>query len=54
MSIVAKPPREEQESVKNRSKEDLIVKVISYEEAKRLGDAICAKYKKAFDLLKDR
>lgn len=35
-------------------KNNLQVKVISYDTAKRLGDDICIKYKKAFDLLKDK
>lgn len=44
----------EERIMKNKRKKDLTVKVISYGEAKKLGDAICAKYKKAFDLLKDK
>ncbi len=45
---------EERSAPKNSGKKDLTVKVVSYDTAKRLGDAICVKYKKAFDLLKDK
>lgn len=39
---------------KNKTQNDSEVRVVSYEEAKRLGDQICVKYKEAFDLLKDK
>ncbi len=45
---------EERNALKSKRKKELTVKVVSYDTAKRLGDAICVKYKKAFDLLKDK
>lgn len=33
---------------------DLTVKVVSSKTAQKPGDEICIKYKKAFDLLKDK
>lgn len=54
MLSISKQIMEERAIMKNKRKKDLTVKVISYDEAKRLGDAICTKYKKAFDLLKDK
>lgn len=45
---------EDRPAQENRPSEDLTVRVISYDSAKQLGDAICAKYRKAFDLLKDK
>lgn len=33
---------------------DLTVRVICYEDACKLGDAICVKYCKAFESLKDK
>lgn len=46
MSPDTKQVIEEQTASKSRHKEDLTVKVVSYNTAKRLGDAICARYKK--------
>ncbi len=54
MLAVPQEAIEEGSALKSRRKKDLTVKVVSYDTAKRLGDAICAKYKKAFELLKDK
>ena len=45
---------EERPATESRQPQDLTVKIVSSDEVKRLGDAIHIKYKKAFDLLKDR
>lgn len=45
---------EKRTSRKDSSEKDLTVKAVPYDTAKRLGDVICIKYKKAFDLLKDK
>lgn len=54
LSITKQEVLEERKVFENSRKKDLTVKIISYDTAKRLGDAICVKYKKAFDLLKDK
>lgn len=47
-------PLEEKPPLHEEDGKDLAVQAVSYEEARRLGDEICVKYKKAFDALKDR
>lgn len=54
MSSVIPQIIEEKTDLKNRRKKNLEVKIVSYDTAKKLGDALCNKYKKAFDLLKDK
>ena len=54
MQSDSREANEERPATESRHPQELTVKVIPSDEAKRLFDDIHIKYKKAFDLLKDR